>query len=115
MIGERELGLMKPTACFINVARGEMVDEHALIRSLRERRIAGAGLDVFETEPLPLTSPLLEFGNVMLSAHWLASTRQAGRAAIVPVIEGMVRVSRGGKQKGGDGCGRSRSNIPATS
>ncbi len=95
MIGDRELRLMKPTAFFVNVARGEMVDEDALIRCLRERRIAGAGLDVFETEPLPLTSPLLELDNVLLTPHWLCSTRQAGRATIVPIIEGMLRVSRG--------------------
>ena len=95
MIGERELGLMKPTAFFINVARGEMVDEEALIRFLREGRIAGAGLDVFETEPLPLSSPLLSLDNVILTPHWLASTRQAGRATITPIIEGMLRVSRG--------------------
>ena len=95
MIGERELGLMKPSAFFINMARGEMVDEEALVRFLRERRIAGAGLDVFETEPLPLISPLLTLDNVILTPHWLASTRQAGRATIVPIIQGMLRISRG--------------------
>jgi phosphoglycerate dehydrogenase-like enzyme len=95
LIGERELGLMKPTAFFVNVARGELVDEAALVRFLRERRIAGAGLDVFETEPLPLTSPFLELDNVILTPHWLASTRQAGRATIVPIIEGMLRISKG--------------------
>lgn len=95
LIGERELGLMKPTAFFINVARGEMVDENALVRFLRDHRIAGAGLDVFETEPLPPGSPLLSLDNVILTPHWLASTRQAGRATIVPVIEGMLAVSRG--------------------
>jgi phosphoglycerate dehydrogenase-like enzyme len=96
MIGERELGLMKPSAYFVNVARGEMVDEHALIRSLREKQIAGAGLDVFESEPLPLTSPLLKLDNVILTPHWLASTRQASRAGIVSIIEGMLRISQGG-------------------
>ncbi|MFZ4397818.1 MAG: NAD(P)-dependent oxidoreductase [Kiritimatiellia bacterium] len=95
MIGERELSLMKPTAFFVNVARGEMVDEHALIRFLREGRIAGAGLDVFETEPLPLSSPLLKLDNVILTPHWLASTREAGRATIVPIVQGMLRISRG--------------------
>jgi phosphoglycerate dehydrogenase-like enzyme len=95
MMGRRELGLMKTTARFVNVARGELVDEEALIESLRERRIAGAGLDVFETEPLPLSSPLLKFDNVMLTPHWLASTRQAGRATIVPIVEGMLRIARG--------------------
>lgn len=94
-IGERELALMKRTAFFINIARGEMVDEPALIRALQERRIAGAGLDVFETEPLPLSSPLLQLDNVLLTPHWLASTQRAGRATIEPIIQGMIRLSRG--------------------
>ncbi len=74
MIGAREIALMKPTAFLVNVARGELVDEAALTRALRERRIAGAGLDVFETEPL-LDSPLFALDNVVLTPH------QAGLAA----------------------------------
>ena len=58
MLGARELGLLKPTAYFINVARGELVHEAILIRILQEKRIAGAGLDVFETEPLPTQQPV---------------------------------------------------------
>jgi phosphoglycerate dehydrogenase-like enzyme len=95
MFGERELGLMKASAYFVNVARGEMVDEHALIRLLRERRIAGAGLDVFETEPLPKDSPLLELDNVILTPHWMCSTRQAGRASYVSLMQGILNVAKG--------------------
>jgi phosphoglycerate dehydrogenase-like enzyme len=95
LIRERELSLMKPTAYLINVARGEMIEEETLIHFLRDRRIAGAGLDVFETEPLPLTSPLIGLDNVILTPHWLASTRQSGRATMVQIIEGMLRVSCG--------------------
>ncbi|MDA0323773.1 MAG: NAD(P)-dependent oxidoreductase [Verrucomicrobia bacterium] len=95
LIGERELSLMKPTAFFINVARGEMVDEHALVRFLREGRIAGAGLDVFETEPLPLGNPLLQLDNVMLTPHWLASTHRALRTTMAPILDGMLRISSG--------------------
>ena len=95
MIREQELSLMKPTAYLINVARGEMIDEEALIRFLRDQRIAGAGLDVFETEPLSLTSPLLALDNVILTPHWLASTKQANRATIESIIEGMIQVSHG--------------------
>jgi phosphoglycerate dehydrogenase-like enzyme len=95
LIGERELSLMKATAYLVNVARGELVDEAALARFLHEKRIAGAGLDVFEIEPLPLASPFMTLDNVMLTPHWLASTRQAGRATIMPIIQGMVRISRG--------------------
>lgn len=95
MIGERELALMKPTAYFVNVARGEIVDEHALIRVLQEHRIAGAGLDVFETEPLPRESPLLNLDNVILTPHWLTSTRQAARLTCVSMMQGMLNVAQG--------------------
>ena len=86
---------MKPSAYFINVARGELVDQHALVRCLQEGRIRGAGLDVFETEPLPPDDPLLALDNVVLTPHWLATTRQAGRATMAAVIEGMLRVAGG--------------------
>jgi phosphoglycerate dehydrogenase-like enzyme len=74
LIGERELGLMKPSAYLINCARGPIVDQAALIRALQAHRIAGAGLDVFEEEPLPLDSPLIGLDNVMLSPHTMAHT-----------------------------------------
>jgi phosphoglycerate dehydrogenase-like enzyme len=74
LIGERELALMKPTAYFVNCARGPIVDEAALVRALQDRKIAGAGLDVFEEEPLPLDSPLIGLDNVMLSPHTMAHT-----------------------------------------
>ena len=95
MIGAREIALMKPTAYFINVARGEMVDEPALIDALREHRIAGAGLDVFEHEPLPPGSPLLTLDNVILTPHWLCSTQQAGRATMSGVLDGVFRIAQG--------------------
>jgi len=69
MIGEAELHAMKPTAYLINVGRGRIVDEEALVRALSEGWIAGAGLDVFATEPLPSTSKLWELPNVILSHH----------------------------------------------
>jgi len=69
MIGERELKLMKPTGILINVARGKVVDERALIRALKEKWILGAGLDVFETEPLPPDSELWELDNVVITPH----------------------------------------------
>jgi phosphoglycerate dehydrogenase-like enzyme len=69
MIGSAELAAMKPTAYLVNVARGEIVDEAALIAALKGSRLAGAGLDVCEVEPLPTDSPLWEMPNVILSPH----------------------------------------------
>jgi len=69
MIGEKELRGMKPTAFLINVARGAIVDEGALIRALEEKWIAGAGLDVFTREPLPPESPFYAMPNVIFSPH----------------------------------------------
>lgn len=69
MIGPRELTLMRPDAYLVNTARGGIVDEAALVEALRYGGIAGAGLDVYETEPLPPGSPLLELPNVVLLPH----------------------------------------------
>jgi D-3-phosphoglycerate dehydrogenase len=69
LVGKRELELMKPTAFFINTARGAIVDQKALHRVLKERRIAGAALDVFENEPLKPSDPLLDLDNVVLTPH----------------------------------------------
>ena len=84
LIGERELNLMKPTAILINTSRGDVVEEAALYRALKERRIAGAGIDVFEEEPTPSENPLLRLDNVLLTPHLaggtLDSMRQKARA-----------------------------------
>ncbi len=69
IIGEPELKAMKPTACLINIGRGQLIDEEALIRALDEKWIAGAGLDVTYIEPLPRDNRLWEFDNVILSPH----------------------------------------------
>jgi phosphoglycerate dehydrogenase-like enzyme len=69
LLGEKELALMKPTAYLINTARGPIVDEKALIAVLRDGRIAGAGLDVFDVEPLPVDHPLRKLDNVVLTPH----------------------------------------------
>jgi glyoxylate reductase len=68
LMGERQFSLMKPTAYFVNTARGPLVDEEALVRALAEKRIAGAGLDVFEHEPRPHPA-LLEMPNVIVTPH----------------------------------------------
>ena len=69
LIGAGELGLMKPTAYIINTARGPIIDEAALVAALTQRRIAGAGLDVFDVEPLPTDHPLRRLDNVVLTPH----------------------------------------------
>ena len=69
LVGARELGLMKPEAYLINTSRGSIVDEKALIAALAENRIAGAGLDVFETEPLPPDHPFLRLANTVVTPH----------------------------------------------
>lgn len=69
LLGARELGLMKPTAYLVNTSRGPIVDEAALIDTLVARRIAGAGLDVYDVEPLPVNHPLRTLPNVLLSPH----------------------------------------------
>jgi phosphoglycerate dehydrogenase-like enzyme len=69
LIDARRIGLMKPTSCLINTARGAIVDEAALVKALEERRIAGAGLDVYVEEPLPAGHPLTRLPNVVLTPH----------------------------------------------
>jgi phosphoglycerate dehydrogenase-like enzyme len=69
MIGAAQFKAMKPTAIVINVGRGPVIDEAALVRALQNRQIAGAALDVFEKEPLPETSPLWDMENVLISPH----------------------------------------------
>jgi D-3-phosphoglycerate dehydrogenase len=77
MINAAALHTMKPTAFLINSARGAVVDQAALIRALQENRIAGAGLDVYDPEPLATDSPLLAMDNVVLSPHMAAHTDEA--------------------------------------
>jgi phosphoglycerate dehydrogenase-like enzyme len=69
MIGREQLAQMKSTSFLINVGRGPLIDEQALIAALRERKIAGAALDVFDNEPLPADSPLWELDNLLITPH----------------------------------------------
>ena len=90
MIGARQFALMQPHAYFITTARGSIHDEKALEEALREKRIAGAGLDVWEKEPPDMDHPLLKFDNVIASPHMAGVTREArlnmGRIAAEQVI-----------------------------
>lgn len=69
LLGARDLALMKPGAYLINTSRGPIVDEAALIRALQQKTIAGAGLDVFDDEPLPLDHPFRRLGNIVITPH----------------------------------------------
>jgi D-3-phosphoglycerate dehydrogenase len=90
LVGARELALMKPTAYFVNVARGPIVDEAALYQALAARRIAGAGLDVFEQEPTPADNPILKLDNVIVAPHALCWTDELfgniARTALAAVL-----------------------------
>src|SRR5258708_10539201 len=77
MIGAREFSLMQPHAYFITTARGFIHDEAALLEALRDKRIAGAGLDVWSKEPPPSEHPLLQFDNVLASPHTAGVTKEA--------------------------------------
>ena len=95
VIGERELGLMRPSAILLNTARGPLVDEAALVRVLRERRIAGAGLDVFDQEPVDAANPLLRLENVVVTPHISAGTIDAFRTKMRAVAANVARVAGG--------------------
>jgi D-3-phosphoglycerate dehydrogenase len=94
LVGEKQFGLLKPTAYIINLARGPVWDEKALYRVLKERKIAGAGSDVFEVEPAPKDHPLFQLENFIGTPHMAAHTEEAlkrmSRVAvdIVRVLEG---------------------------
>jgi phosphoglycerate dehydrogenase-like enzyme len=87
LIGLKEFALMKPTAYLVNTARGPIVEEAALIAALKENRIAGAGLDVYDIEPLPSDHPLRQLGNVVLSPHLGYVTAENFRTCYGGVVE----------------------------
>ncbi len=90
LINRKTLSLMKPSAVLLNTARGPIVDEAALVEALQSGRIAGAALDVYETEPLPATSPLLKMDQVMLAAHNANSSPVAWERVHANTIHGLL-------------------------
>ena len=92
LISDNELALMKHTAVIINTARGPIIDEPALIRALQSEQIAGAALDVYETEPLPAESPLLEMDNVMLASHNANSSPEAWEHVHQNTVQNLLHV-----------------------
>jgi D-3-phosphoglycerate dehydrogenase len=95
LIGKQELALMKSTAILINTARGSVIDEAALIEVLQNGMIAGAGLDVFTTEPLPLDHPLRKMENVVLSPHTATMVPEATLAGLAMAVDNVVNFLRG--------------------
>lgn len=95
MIAEDELQAMKETAIIINVGRGGTIDEGALVEALREGWIAGAGLDVFETEPLPESSPLWELDGVIISSHYAGVTPHYHERALEVFLDNLKRYTAG--------------------
>ena len=92
MISDRELALMKPTACLINCSRGKIVDENALYRVLKEKQIFGAAIDAFENEPTNPDNPLLSLDNFIPTPHVAALTKEASQKMGTMVGEGVWAV-----------------------
>jgi phosphoglycerate dehydrogenase-like enzyme len=99
MMGEKEFRLMKSYAVFINVARGELIDEGALAKAVTQGWIGGAGVDVFKSEPIASDNPLLvaakEGGNIVLTPHVAGATNDARLRIIQTTVENVVRVTLG--------------------
>ena len=91
LVGERELALMKPTAFLVNTARGPIVDEAALVRALQEKRIAGAGLDVFEHEP-SVSKELIAMPNVVLTPHLGSAVAELRESMAHVVVDNILAV-----------------------
>jgi phosphoglycerate dehydrogenase-like enzyme len=101
LVNRERLALMKPSAFLINTARGGLVDESALVEALVERRIAGAGLDVFEVEPLPAGSPLRDLPNVILTPHCAGGSISAVAAMTERCVDNILAI-RDGRSPGDD-------------
>ena len=95
MIGKRELGLMKKNARLINVARGAIVDEEALLEALKSGQIAGAGLDAYSSEPLDPNHPFLKLDNVIASPHCAGVSFETSKRRAQAVAENISRLARG--------------------
>lgn len=93
--GERELRRMKPSAYLVNVGRGGTLDEMALLRALRKKWIAGAGLDVFEQEPLPPDSPFWDMPNVIITGHYAGSMPGYHQRALGVFLDNLQRYQTG--------------------
>lgn len=99
LIGARELALMKPDSILVNIARGRVVDEAALVEALQARRIRGAGLDVFVQEPLSVDSPLLGLDNVVATPHIGSATHETREAMARCAVDNLLETLAGRRPK----------------
>jgi len=99
LIGEKEIGKMKPSACLINIARGEILDEHALVEALKNKKLSGAVLDVFREEPLRQDSELWDVENLIITPHISWSGEYTVDRLTDLLLENMVRYVNGEKVK----------------
>ncbi|MGH8419435.1 MAG: 2-hydroxyacid dehydrogenase [Pseudomonas sp.] len=99
LIGAEQFALMRPETIFINIARGKVVDEPALITALRNGQIRAAGLDVFEREPLATDSPLLQLDNVVATPHMGSATFETREAMARCAVENMISALAGERPK----------------
>lgn len=95
MIGREQFARMKSSALFLNISRGRVVDQEALVAALQEGRIAGAALDVVDPEPLPEDSPLWDMPNVILTAHSASSSQQVSQRLLDLFCENLRRYVAG--------------------
>ena len=95
LIGAQALAAMKPSAILVNVARGRVVDEPALVAALADRRIAAAGIDCTVEEPLPAASPLWRLDNALITPHTAGETRRYEDNVIDLLLDNVERIWRG--------------------
>jgi phosphogluconate 2-dehydrogenase len=95
LIGAEQFALMRPETIFINISRGKVVDEPALIEALQQKRIRAAGLDVFEREPLGIDSPLLQLNNVVATPHIGSATHETREAMATCAVENLLAALSG--------------------
>lgn len=99
LIGAEQFALMRPETIFINIARGKVVDEQAMIEALRNKQIRAAGLDVFEREPLAADSPLLQLDNVVATPHMGSATFETREAMARCAVENLLSALAGDRPK----------------
>ena len=95
LVGAADLARMKPTAFLVNTARGPIVDEQALLEALQQRKIAGAGLDVFSVEPLPVDHPFRKLDNLVLTPHLGYATEDGLRIHYGQMVEAIDAWTKG--------------------